>query len=172
MDLRKTPLIYNHKNFLFAAPRGREGILREIDTELRRLKEGEGSLYDQVLQKHLFARQEGKSLPGWVPWVLVVGGILLVATFALNLSIRRLLRNRTAQLRQREQDLQLTLHSIGDAVLATDAWGFVLRMNPVAETLTGWPLAEAKGRPLREVFRITDAATGSICDDPVQRVLQ
>ncbi|MDD3518207.1 MAG: CHASE domain-containing protein, partial [Chromatiales bacterium] len=46
---------------------------------------------------------------------------------------------RTNELREREQDLDITLRSIGDAVLATDPQGRVTRMNPIAEHLTGWP---------------------------------
>lgn len=58
-----------------------------------------------------------------------------------------------------ERKLAVTLDSIGDAVLATDAQGRVTRLNPIAEKLTGWPLAEALGRPVAEVFRTVHQAT-------------
>ncbi len=58
-----------------------------------------------------------------------------------------------AELEVREEDLGLTLNSIGDALIAGDLEGRVTRMNPVAEQLTGWTGAEAKGRPLGDVFR-------------------
>ena len=45
-------------------------------------------------------------------------------------------------------------------------------MNPVAETLTGWPLAEATGRPLPEVYRIVNAQTRQPVVDPVAKVLE
>ena len=80
-------------------------------------------------------------------------------------------QNAEAQLRQSEENLSITLHSIGDAVVATDAQGRVTRMNPVAERLTGWPLAEAEGRPLAQVFRIVNASTRQPVADPVQKVV-
>jgi PAS domain S-box-containing protein len=54
----------------------------------------------------------------------------------------------------REEDLRITLNSIGDAVIAADAQGRVTRMNPAAERLTGWSLVDANGRALAEVVRI------------------
>ena len=77
-----------------------------------------------------------------------------------------------AQLRHSEENLAITLNSIGDAVMATDAAGNVTRMNPVAERLTGWPLAEAIGRPLRDVFHVLNASTRAAQLDPVQLVME
>ena len=74
-------------------------------------------------------------------------------------------------LAQSEESLAITLHSIGDAVIATDAAGRVTRMNPTAQQLTGWPLADALGRLLPEVFCIVDATTRAASTDPVQRVM-
>ncbi len=56
---------------------------------------------------------------------------------------------------EREQ-LHVTLLSIGDAVITTDSQGKVMMVNRVAEILTGWPLKEAKGKPLREIATIFD----------------
>ena len=52
---------------------------------------------------------------------------------------------------------QVTLNSIGDAVVSTDVAGTVTYLNPVAESMTGWSRQEACGRPLQEVLRIIDA---------------
>ena len=74
-------------------------------------------------------------------------------------------------LRESEESLSVTLQSIGDGVIATDANGRVTRMNPVAERLTGWSLANACGRSLNKVFRIVNATTREPAVDPAQRVL-
>jgi len=67
--------------------------------------------------------------------------------------------------------LAVTLASIGGAVLATDATGRITRMNPVAEQLTGWSRAEARGRPLSEVYRIIDEVTREPALSAVDEVL-
>jgi diguanylate cyclase (GGDEF)-like protein/PAS domain S-box-containing protein len=51
---------------------------------------------------------------------------------------------------------QVTLNSIGDAVISTDVAGNVSYLNAVAESMTGWSRQEAAGRPLQEVLRIID----------------
>ncbi len=74
-------------------------------------------------------------------------------------------------LRRSEQSLAVTLQSIGDAVVATDAEGRITRINDAARRLTGWEGDSAIGRPLGEVFRIFDAETRRPGLDPVARVL-
>ncbi len=76
-----------------------------------------------------------------------------------------------AALRESEENLAITLRSIGDAVLVTDSRRCVTRMNPVAEQLTGWPEAEALGRPVDEIFRILDEETREPAVIPVDEVL-
>ncbi len=68
--------------------------------------------------------------------------------------------------------LATTLRSIGDAVIATDEAGRVTFMNGVSEKLTGWTEAEARGRPLDEVFSIFAEATRAPSVSPVARVLR
>ena len=75
-------------------------------------------------------------------------------------------------LQKSEQNLEVTLNSIGDAMIATDANGRVVRMNPVAEELTGWKIEEAKGRLLSEVFNIINGKTRKLAENPVDKVLR
>jgi PAS domain S-box-containing protein len=75
-------------------------------------------------------------------------------------------------LRKSEETLRATLHSIGDAVIATDRKGRVAAMNPVAESLTGWSEGEATGQPLETVFRIVHEQTRQPVESPVTNVLK
>ncbi len=72
--------------------------------------------------------------------------------------------------RQREH-LRVTLTSIGDAVITADGEGRIAFLNPVAESLTGWPDADAKGKTLEEVFRIINRDSREVVDNPVHKVL-
>lgn len=73
---------------------------------------------------------------------------------------------------EEKERAQVTLKSIGDAVITTDAVGNVEYLNPVAEEITGWTNAEAKGRPLIKVFRIFNEITGGPAEDPVSKCIR
>ncbi len=82
-------------------------------------------------------------------------------------------RKRIAKELQRQREwLRVTLGSIGDAIIATDTEGKVTFLNTVAEALTGWPLPEAKARPVTEVFNIVNEHTRQTVESPVARVLK
>jgi diguanylate cyclase (GGDEF)-like protein/PAS domain S-box-containing protein len=67
---------------------------------------------------------------------------------------------------------QITLNSIGDAVISTDMLGGVDYLNAAAELITGWTRDEAHGRPIAEVLNIVDKVTGRLVTNPVEYVLQ
>ncbi len=67
---------------------------------------------------------------------------------------------------------EVTLNSIGDAVISTDEWGQVTYLNAVAERLTGWSRAEAIGHPLEEVFHIIDATTREVAQNPMATAIR
>ena len=71
-----------------------------------------------------------------------------------------------------EARLRVTLASIGDAVIVTDAQGRVTFMNAVAEDLTGWTRQDAVGNDLAEVFRIVNEQTGQTVESSVAKVIR
>ncbi len=77
---------------------------------------------------------------------------------------------RTIQM-EKEQ-AEVTLASIGDAVITTNAEGCITFLNPVAVKLTGWTLDEAVGRPLAEIFHIVNESTRMRVENPVELVLR
>jgi len=91
--------------------------------------------------------------------------------FVGSLSDIRKRRQAEALLFEEKERAQVTLASIADAVVTVDTAGRIEFMNPVAERLTGWPLAEAHQRPVAEVFAVVDEATGAPIADPVARAL-
>jgi PAS domain S-box-containing protein len=98
--------------------------------------------------------------------------------------LEALVRERTADLQREilerkraEEDvrgqrewLRVTLTSIGDAVIATDAEARVTFMNPVAVELTGWPAEEARGKLIQEVLTVINEQTREVDEDIVNRV--
>ena len=72
---------------------------------------------------------------------------------------------------QQERAL-VTLESIGDGVITTDVAGVIDYLNPVAEQLTGWPLAEARGRALAEVFGVYEEKSEQPAESPATRCLR
>lgn len=120
-------------------------------------------------------RQRTKS--GEWKWVLSLGSVVTLSADGRPL---RMLGTHTditerkrviEALRQSEENLAITLQSIGDAVIATDPQGRITRMNDTAARMTGWSFTEAAGRPLSEVFQIVDALTLKPVMNPVQQVL-
>ncbi len=68
-------------------------------------------------------------------------------------------------LRDQHELLRVTMESIADAVISTDAEGAIRWLNPVAERMTGWSAAEAFGKPLTTVFRLREEGSSSGCVD-------
>jgi diguanylate cyclase (GGDEF)-like protein/PAS domain S-box-containing protein len=93
--------------------------------------------------------------------------VLLAGGFVAVLILRQALRTESAL--QFETELaQVTLHSIGDGVITTDADGKVEYLNPVAEQYTGWTTPEARGKPLSEIYRVIDERSGNPAE-PLQQ---
>jgi len=110
--------------------------------------------------------------------LLIIGLTLLIGAVGLVIRQRekkvefQKLYQSESVLRQALESHSTTLKAIGDAVISTDAKGFVTLMNPVAESLTGRQQDESLGKPLEEVFCIINAETRERVDNPVERVLK
>ncbi len=76
-----------------------------------------------------------------------------------------------SQLALEKERLKVTLESIADGVISTDAAGLVVFMNPVAEVMTGWPSDEAAGRNVGAIFAVLDEASERLTVNPVAECL-
>jgi PAS domain S-box-containing protein len=122
-------------------------------------------------------RVDNATLYGLLGLVLILGLLLtweirrlfqkLAATYTLQLEE---VRRRRDESYTREQWLNTTLRSIGDAVIACDPEGRVVFMNGVAEQLTGWKEAEADGLLLSQIFSIYNQRTRAKVENPVEVV--
>jgi PAS domain S-box-containing protein len=104
----------------------------------------------------------------WIQQPYAVESLLVALLTAMGASLFQ----SHLHLRAKQRELATTMDSIGDGVIATDLQGRITRMNPVAETLTGWAFADAKGQPLSEVFRIINEVTRQPVESPVDIVLR
>ncbi len=130
----------------------RDGIVRSAEYELRRR---DGQVITVIENSRVVRDADGD----------VVG---YEGTLA-DISKRKVVE---LQLSAEKEKAQVTLQSIGDAVLTADSNGNVDYLNPVAEELTGWTTAEAAGRPVAEVFQIVNEATRLPIDSPILRCLR
>lgn len=102
------------------------------------------------------------------PYIGIDGRLLGLIGICRNITELKLAERRAEEERER---LSVTLHSIGDGVIATDVTGRVVYCNQVAERLTGWSSSEAAGRLSSEVFRLVGEEDGLPCPDLAGQVL-
>lgn len=116
--------------------------------------------------------------------IVQIGGILLLMVLLLSIGMEIWKQNQAllcevemrkaseAALKKNKENLAITLHSIGDGVIATDCNGCIMQMNPVAEKLTGWSIQDAKGKSLTDVFHIVHMWNRKPVENPVDKVLK
>ncbi|CAK8717655.1 histidine kinase [Candidatus Electronema halotolerans] len=102
------------------------------------------------------------------PYIGPDGNLLGLIGICRNITELKQAEQQAAEERER---LRVTLHSIGDGVIATDVCGRITSLNNVAEQLTGWSNEQAIGLPSAAVFKIIDEKTEEPCADPVRRAL-
>lgn len=121
----------------------------------------------EVTQEWQLKRKDNSTFTAEVLSTVMPDGTMM--SMARDITARKLAED---SLRRSEENLSITLQSIGDAVIATDEQGVVTRMNPTAERMTGWPIEEAVGKPLTDVFRIFHSDTRQPSRNPVQMVME
>jgi diguanylate cyclase (GGDEF)-like protein/PAS domain S-box-containing protein len=94
--------------------------------------------------------------------------------YAITRAIRCIIEREVARLElfNEKERAQVTLNSIGDAVLSTDVNGNVTYLNVVAEHMTGWIRTEALGHPLSDVFQILDGTTHKPSPNPMELAIR
>lgn len=105
-------------------------------------------------------------------WMLMLSGGALGLGIAIAFHVVRRTRRTEGSLRQEKERAQVTLHSIGDAVIRTDRDTRVEYMNPVAERLTRWNGQSARGQLLARVLNLRNDADAASTDNPIDRALQ
>jgi len=113
----------------------------------------------------------GRAVAGVVTAAIVGLGALGAILAVLHRHLRSMIHF-NEQLHEQQELLHATLLSIGDGVVVTDVRGRITFLNPIAETLTGWSLADAIGIQLTEVFRIVNETTRETVDNPALRSLR
>jgi diguanylate cyclase (GGDEF)-like protein/PAS domain S-box-containing protein len=98
-----------------------------------------------------------------------VGRAVRMAGAITDVTDRRLA---AAELFEEKERAQVTLASIADGVITTDTEGWVQYLNPVAEALTGWVTASARGLPLQAIFRMIDETNRTPAPSPIEMVLR
>lgn len=136
---------------------------------LERLFSGKAAYYDvEFRQKHKDGHWIWVNARGKVIQWTEDGKPLFMSGIHLDITDRKLAEK---ALRESEENLRVTLNSIGDGVIATDTEGRITQMNPVAETLTGWKAGDAQGRKLADVFQIINSRTREPIGNPAEKVL-
>ncbi|MGF7000521.1 EAL domain-containing protein [Paraburkholderia sp. GAS32] len=127
------------------------------------------TLTSVVLTGEPVARQDVPAAKGgWFDMVAYRPGPDQCAVLVLEATERKRMQ---ATLAEQHEFLQVTLHSIGDGVVTTDRNGFVTYLNPVAERLTGWSIALARGRYLKDVFDARKESTRESAPNLVKQCL-
>ena len=82
------------------------------------------------------------------------------------------IKQQNIALRKGEEDLRITLNSIGDAVVATDARGNITRMNPIAEELTGWQSFKAMGKPFLQILTVISDSSRDDIEKVIKKIIE
>lgn len=170
-DVHNTGIIFGPRQARFGySKKVPREIVSRIDKQLIDYRSNPDSAYYELYDKYFVVENESR-IPDWF-WFALYGALSAAAVFiVISLVLRFKVKRQMRQVVERENDLRITLDSIGDAVIVTDENGIVIRMNPVAEGLTGWFSRDATGRKIDEIFKVVNPVNGQPIENPVDRVL-
>lgn len=97
--------------------------------------------------------------------------LLMIEDISERKALEKILQQVENALFEEKERAQVTLDSIGDAVLTTDLEGNITYLNREAERLTGWDRLESLGKPLLKVFNIIDGGSRNTAPDPAQKAM-
>jgi diguanylate cyclase (GGDEF)-like protein/PAS domain S-box-containing protein len=142
------------------ASEAKELLIREAFPAQERVFEELAKLYELQNQNTANASAEAEKAYDTAYLLLIaLGALAVLSGILITIFVTRTVtRAKNALFREKEL-AEVTLHSIGDAVMTTDAAGHLEYMNPVAENLTGWRTHEARGLPLNKVLNLLNEAT-------------
>jgi PAS domain S-box-containing protein len=153
---------------LVLSDRGKD-LMDEIRRTVTGLEQEEEKLED--LRAAAYSRSVSATRASlYLATFVAVAGLALLAYYVLRQM--RIRERHAAELREREERYRVTLTSIGDAVIATDAAGLVTFLNPIAEALIGRSSSASTGKPIAEVFPIFNENTDEPAENPVAKVLE
>ena len=143
-------------------------LMSQIRGEIEQMQQEEASL--QTVRDATYTRSIQAAVAAIYSATLVaILGMVVLARFVLR--ERRTRELHAEELRAREEWFRVALTSIGDGVITTDPEGVVTFLNPVAESLTGISLANARGKDVQEVFPIFNEFSGKKTENPVKKVM-
>lgn len=132
-----------------------------MESYLRQAQRGDNASFDMS-----FLRQNGATLYGQVALVdRQEAGLLMLIT---DVTERR---QAEQALYDEKERIRITLNSIGDAVIATDAQGCITFLNPIAEMMTGWLSREAIGMPIETIMPLQESGAGHVIGNPIRLAL-
>lgn len=180
-SLRSTGVVFNPFDLYFTVLKGYNSeLLNILDEYLNKWKHTTNSVYNKSRQKWAHGNiGKIQVFPNWLTSALIIMLMFLIIGTVFIVLLRFKVRQKTydlvvneKQLAAINENLYVTLNSIGDGVISTDINGNVTQMNPIAEKMCGYKLEEAKGKPLVEVFNIVNAETRQEVVNPVAKVIQ
>jgi PAS domain S-box-containing protein len=143
--------------------------MNSIREQIEQMEKAEDEL-DEARDVEYERSSNFTSLSLYISCAVGVIGLMLLAYFITHEMTLR--QQYSEQIEAREEQYRVTLTSLGDGVIATDAKGLVTFLNPIAETLTGVAMAQALGKSIHEIFPIFNEYTHEVVLNPVDKVME